>query len=119
MTREPNFSEFTAARVGAPATKEAALLCELAAFQLMHGRVEEAQHMARAALWLAPEHGSALRIMAHAHAKAGRPLDAAKAMIAAGRARGMRLSLRDWRAIGASMLAHGHRELGLKYLFKR
>lgn len=109
----------TAGPAGAAALKDASLLCELGAFHLLHGRAEDAAHMARAALWLHPKSGRAQRLLAHSLARGGRPLEAVKALIEAGRAPDVNLGLGDWGAIGTAMLALGHRDLGLKFLFKR
>lgn len=127
MTLAPNADQFlpapmdtTPASIPARAGRRMpeTTLRELAAFHLLHGQTANAVALLKVALWADPKDGPALRLMGHALARSGKPVDAARLMVAASRAGGVRVKAADWKEIGLALLRFGNASLGMKFLTK-
>ena len=123
MTSIPRSDSFaipaTSARAQEPGRDRSHALQELAAFHLLYGRAENAERFLRVALWIDPKDGNTQRLLAHAIARRGNAVEAAKMMMMAAKSFNAGLRLGDWKEVGLALLKQGQNELGLKFLTKK
>lgn len=93
-------------------------LRELAAFHMMYGQTESAEHLLTVALWLNPEDGRSGRLMAHSLLRQGHAMEAARIMIDAAKLPDVSISFSDWKEVGLGLFRQGHAALGVKILGK-
>ena len=93
-------------------------LREMAVLQLLYGQIEKAERYMTVAPWLRPKDARSQRIMAHAKARQGRALEAAKLLLSASEGEESVVKLRDWKEVGFALLRVQQHKLGLRCLKK-
>lgn len=124
MTREPQNQPFHDAFQaeqtvpGSVSDVDAGLttLREMAALQLLYGQPDKAERFMTIALWIRPEDGRSMRMMAHAKARKGHAVEAAKLLLAASDRGNAGVQFRDWKEVGLALLKGHQRKLGARFL---
>lgn len=126
MTREPDSGPFDEARAAAQSVMDSpegidqglAALREMAVVQLLYGQITNAKHFMTIALWIRPDDGRNLRVMAHVKSREGRALEAAKLLLAASESSEAKVKFRDWKEVGLALLRGHQFKLGSRFLKK-